>query len=111
MRVEPLAVMPPKVERPAATGAAVSASVEDKLLSNNPELPVQPVSAIEKVSATTNRSETVWLESEQRTVYRVLDEKTGDVVTQIPSDEVLRVSRKIDDLLQEDAPKKLDIES
>jgi hypothetical protein len=112
MQIEPLSVIPPKMERPATTGAAVSASVETNLLSNNPEIPVQPVAELETTSpARGNRSETVWLESECRSVIRLLNERTGEIVSQMPSDEVLRVSRNIEDLMEKDSPKKLDLET
>lgn len=112
MRVEPLSVLPPKMERPVATGAANSAAVENNLLSNNPEIPVQPVSETEKpAQSASSHSETVWLEAEHRTVYRVLDQQSGDVIAQIPSDEVLRVSRNLEALNQPAQTKAIDIKS
>jgi hypothetical protein len=110
MQIEPLSIVPPKLERPATTGAAVSAAVDANLLSNKPEIPVQPVSEVEKASPSGNRSETVWLDSESRSVFRVLNERTGEVVSQIPSVEVLRVSRNLDELVQDDTKKNVDVE-
>jgi hypothetical protein len=112
MQIEPLSVMPPKMERPTTTGAAASAAVETNLLSNNAETPVQPVTeAVETSPAHANRAETVWSESDRRAVFRVLNEQTGEVISQLPSDEVLRVSRNIDELVQEDAKKNVDLET
>ncbi|MGE5112172.1 MAG: flagellar protein FlaG [Acidobacteriaceae bacterium] len=113
MRIEPLSVMPPKMERPVATGTANSAAVDHQLLSNDPELPVAAVQEREKsaLPASYGHSETVWLEKEQRTVYRVVDEKSGEVISQIPSEEVMKVSKNISELLDEDVPKKLDVQS
>jgi FlaG protein len=34
-------------------------------------------------------------------VYRILDEKTGDLIQQIPPDEILRLIRNIQEMLQE----------
>jgi hypothetical protein len=100
------------MERPATTGAVVSAAVESNLLSNNPEIPVQPISEAEKPEpAQSNRAETVWSESERRSIFRVLNEHTGEVISQIPSDEVLRVSRNINEIVQEDTGKNVDLET
>jgi hypothetical protein len=111
MQIELLSAIPPKTERPATTGAAVSAEVEFNLLSNTPEIPVQPVSETANAEPVrSNRAETVWSESDRRAVFRVLNEHTGEVVSQIPTDEVLRVSRNIDEFVQ-DAEKKVDLET
>src|SRR5512146_1360761 len=113
MRIEPLSVTPPKMERPVATGAANSAAVDHQLLSNDPELPVSAVQETEEsaLRAGNGRSETVWLEEERRTVYRVVDEESGEVISQLPSEEVMKVSENISELLDEDAPKTLDVQS
>jgi hypothetical protein len=100
------------MERPATTGAAASAAVESNLLSNTPDIPVQPVSETAKSEpAHSNRAETVWSESERRSIFRVLNEHTGEIVSQIPSDEVLRVSRNIEEIVQEDTRKNVDLET
>jgi FlaG protein len=113
MRIEPLTTMPPKMERPVATGAADSAAVDRQLLSNDPEVPVAAVQETAKSAppATNGRGETVWLEKEKREVYRIIDKQTGDVITQMPSEQVLNVSESISELLQDDSPKQLDVES
>src|SRR5512147_1363209 len=111
MRIEPLTNMP-KTERPVATSAADSASMEHQLLSNDPEIPVAAVQETAKPTPLTGngRGETVWLEKERRQVYRIVDPGSGAVITQVPSDQVLNVAKSITDLLRdEDAPKRLDI--
>jgi hypothetical protein len=113
MRIEPLTNMPPKLERPIATGAADSAAVDHQLLSNDPEIPVIAVQETAKSAPATGngRGETVWLERERREVYRVVDSESGEVITQVPSDQVLNVSRSISELLEDDSPKQLNVES
>lgn len=104
--------MPPKMERPVATGAADPASVEHQLLSNDPEIPVTAVQEIKKSTPLANgRGETVWLEKERREVYRIVDPESGEVITQVPSDQVLNVSKSISELLEDDSPKQLNVES
>ncbi len=112
MQIEPLAAMPPKMERPASTGAVAATTLESKLLSNDSEVPVQPVQESQKpASASTSRGQTVWLESERRAVFRLLNEDTGEIVSQIPSEEVLRVARNIEAMAQDDTTKELDLET
>lgn len=112
MRIEPLTTMPPKMERPITTGAADPASVEHQLLSNDPEIPVAAVQETAKSTPPANgRGETVWLEKERREIYRIVDSESGDVISQIPSDQVLNVSKNITELLEDDSPKQLNVES
>ncbi len=113
MRIEPLTTMPPKMDRPGATGAADPAAMDHQLLSNDPEIPVTAVQQTAKSApaASNGRGETVWLEKERREVYRIVDTKSGDVITQVPSDQVLNVSRSISELLEDDSPKQLNVES
>ena len=111
MKIEPLGDVAPKVERPMATGAAVVASVEHELLSNDPETPVQPVAEVTDTTKANTKAETVWSESDRRAVFRVMNEHTGEVVAQIPTDEVLRVTRNIDELVREEAVKSVDLET
>jgi FlaG protein len=45
-------------------------------------------------------------------VYRILDEKTGDLIQQIPPDEILRLIRSIQQMLQEtERPAGIDIQT
>lgn len=111
MQIEPLGTILPKVERPMATGAAVEAAVEHELLSNDPETPIQPVAEVTDTTKVNTKSETVWSESDRRAVLRVLNASTGEVVEQIPSDEVLRVTRNIEDLMQGKTEKSIDFET
>ena len=41
-------------------------------------------------------AELVWLQREKRAVYRVIEAETGEVIQQVPSEEVLRVGRNIE---------------
>ncbi len=113
MRIESLTNVPPKMERPIATGAANPASVGHQLLSNDPEIPVTAVQETAKSApaAANGRGETIWLESERRQVFRIVDAESGEVITQMPSDQVLNVSESISELLEEDSPRQLNLES
>ena len=112
MRIDSVSGMPSEVGRPATTGAVAAAASEVKLRSNEVSTPVTAVAAVEKdiQAAPNGRGETVWLENEKRQVFRVIDERSGEVVCQVPSDEVLRVSRNLDELLNEQG-RQLDVES
>ncbi len=112
MRIETLTTMPPKMERPVATGAADPTTVEHQLLSNDPEIPVTAVQEIAKSTPAVNgRGETVWLEKERREVYRIVDPETGEVISQVPSEQVLNVSESISELLDDEGPQQLNVES
>ena len=113
MRIEPLTTMPPKMERPITTGAADPAAVDRQLLSNDPEIPVPAVQETAKSAPLVGngRGESVWLEKERREVYRIVNPESGEVITQVPSDQVLNVSRSISELIEEDSPKQLNVES
>ena len=113
MRIEPLTTMPPKMERPIATGAADPAAVDRQLLSNDLEVPVTAVQETAKSApvAGNGRGETVWLEKERRSVYRIVDPESGTIISQVPSTQVLNVAESISQLLEEDSPKQLNVES
>lgn len=112
MRIEPLRTMPPKTQRPITAGAADPAIVDRQLLSNDPEIPITAVQDTAKSAPSGNgRGETVWLEKERREVFRMVDPESGEVITQMPSDQVLNVSESISELLEEDSPKQLNVES
>lgn len=113
MRIEPLTTMPPKMEKPIATGAADPATVDRQLLSNDPEIPVTAVQETAKSAPApgNGRGETVWLEKERREVFRIVDPESGEVITQVPSDQVLNVSKSISELLEEDSPQQLNVKS
>lgn len=112
MRIDPVSGIPSEVERPATTGAVTAAATEIKLHSNDADAPVRAVSEVEKdvQVAPNGRGETVWLEDQKREVFRIIDDQNGQVVCQVPSDEVLRVSRNLEDLLKADE-KNLDVKS
>jgi uncharacterized iron-regulated membrane protein len=83
------------------------------LLSNDPEIPVTAVeeTANSAPPATNGRGETVWLEKERREVFRIVDPESGEVISQMPSEQVLNVSKRISELLEDDSPKQLNVES
>lgn len=112
MRIDPVSGIPSEVERPATTGAVTAAATEIKLHSNDVDAPVRAVSEVEKdvQPAPNGRGETVWLEDQKREVFRIIDDKIGQVVCQVPSDEVLRVSHNLDELLKANE-KNLDVKS
>ncbi len=112
MRIDSVSGLPSEVERPATTGAVTAAATEVNVHSNEPVAPVPPVLQAEKIvqAASNGRGETVWLQDGKRQVFRVIDEKTGDILCQVPSDEVLRVSRNLEDLVESEE-KKLDVKS
>ena len=112
MRIDSVSGMPSEVGRPATTGAVAAAASEVKLHSNEASTPVTAVAEVQKdiQAAPNGRGETVWLENEKRQVFRVIDEKSGEVVCQVPSAEVLRVSHNLDELLNEKG-KQLDVQS
>ncbi len=113
MRIDSLSGMPSEVERPATTGAVAAAATDVNVHSNEADAPVTAISETQKdlQAAPNGRGETVWLEKERRQVFRIVDQNHGEVVCQVPSDEVLRVSRNLDNLLAEDEKQSLDIKS
>jgi len=44
----------------------------------------------------------VWLQEEKKAVYRVIEAETGEIIQQVPSDEVIRVARNIEEFLIRD---------
>jgi hypothetical protein len=47
----------------------------------------------------------VSFDQNRNTIYRFVDEKSGDLVRQVPPEEVLRVMRSVEDMLQESEQK------
>lgn len=113
MRIDSLLGMPSEVERPATTGAVAAAATEINVHSNDGDAPVAAVPEVQKdlQAAPNGRGETVWLENEKRQVYRIVDQKSGEVVCQVPSDEVLRVARNLEDLFSSEKKQELDVKS
>ncbi len=75
------------------------------------EEPIPEKARMEEVS---HVSLSIHVDGDQRVVYRVIDEKTGSVVRQMPPEEVLRVARSVADLLRSPEFRRhvgLDIES
>lgn len=50
-------------------------------------------------SEKSEEAQVVWLKQEKKTVYRVIEAETGEVIQQVPSEEVLRVGRNIENFL------------
>lgn len=51
-------------------------------------------------------------DDEKNTVYRLVDDETGQVISQVPSEQVLNVADSIDQLIQQTMQKpKLDVQS
>jgi uncharacterized FlaG/YvyC family protein len=50
-------------------------------------------------SGKSEEAELVWLRQEKKAVYRVIEAETGEVIQQVPSEEVLRVGRNIERFL------------
>ena len=112
MRIESVSGMPSEVERPATTGAVAAAATDIKVHTNDVNAPVTAVPEVQKdlQSAPNGRGETVWLENEKRNVFRIIDQDSGEVVYQVPTEEVLRVSRNLEEVA-EDPKQSLDIRS
>ena len=112
MRVEPIAPMPPEMEPPTTGSSIATTATAVNVHSNDPDTTVAPVGAAEPTAPTSTQTqnETVWIENENRAVFRIVERESGEVVCQIPSDEVLRVSRGIEDLIEDSTPS-VDLES
>ncbi len=113
MRIEPISPVVPKLkrtERPEPPGAW---QTEVKLHLNDPESSVAPVSPATASAPADDRQvvQSLWLDECERAVLRVLDRETGEVISQLPSEQVLQVSERIGDLLRDEAPPAVDIES
>lgn len=47
----------------------------------------------------------VTIDQNKNTIYRFTDEKTGDLIRQVPPEEVLRIMRNVEEVLQESEQK------
>ena len=90
----------PVADVPTHTRAAVQVSKprlpsqarEEKtpaLQQNKPPQPVAPSVAV-----------AISIDQDRNTIYRFLDQRTGVLIRQVPPEEVLRVMRNIDEMLQ-----------
>jgi uncharacterized iron-regulated membrane protein len=48
---------------------------------------------------TPQQGKLVWLREEKKAVYRVIEAETGEIIQQVPSDEVMRVARNLEKFL------------
>ena len=66
--------------------------------------PIPAVAATETEaheSGTGTERKVLWVPEEKRPVYRVIDSKSGGVICQIPSEEVLRIVHRFEEILLE----------
>ncbi|HTR67117.1 MAG TPA: hypothetical protein VMH85_15160 [Terriglobales bacterium] len=78
--------------QPAPNQAAVQARPAESTIHVPPAIPAPEVM-------------NVTFDQNKNTVYRFVDEKSGELVRQVPPEEVLRVMRSVEDMLQESEPK------
>jgi hypothetical protein len=103
MRIESVAVIPAvetrdRGQKPASPNETNSRSS------------AQPASAA--VSSESSLKMTRETDDGQNTVYRLVDNNTGAVISQVPSQQVLNVESSIEQLLQQEIQKpKLDVKS
>ena len=71
------------------------------------EMRQPPVSAVPEAQSQAHGNDTstertvVWAPEEKRPVYRVIDGNSGEVICQLPSEEVLRVSHHFEEELRD----------
>ena len=87
----------------AAAQALEGSAVQSRSVPARPTAEVMSTpSATSQPSAPqmTQRVVSVSVEDNRIIVYRFLDQKTGDLIEQVPPEELLRIARNIQDLLQ-----------
>ncbi len=97
MQIDPLRTRPnpelPPVESKAKSPAPRPAAAQKELPTReHPAAPAVPLPEPERV--------TVSVDPTRELVYRFLDPKTGEVVSQVPPEQVLEIVRGIQDLLR-----------
>jgi len=97
---------------------SVSPAIETGDCAKNPAIPketnsrssAQPASAA--LSSESSLKMTRETDDGQNTVYRLVDNRTGTIISQVPSQQVLNVESSIEQLLQQEIQKpKLDVKS
>jgi uncharacterized FlaG/YvyC family protein len=97
---------------------SVSPAIETRDCAKNPAIPketnsrssAQPASAA--LSSESSLKMTRETDDGQNTVYRLVDNRTGTIISQVPSQQVLNVESSIEQLLQQEIQKpKLDVKS
>ena len=97
LRTRPNSDLPP-VETKAKSPAPRPAAVQPAAVQNEPPAPERP--AAPAVPLPEPERVTVSVDPTRELVYRFLDPKTGEVVSQIPPEQVLEIVRGIQDLLR-----------
>ncbi|HWR36707.1 MAG TPA: hypothetical protein VN622_12635 [Clostridia bacterium] len=111
MRIDMVPSIPADVKR-SPINEPVQPATETNVLIKQQESPVLPAPQTETYTGGNNAErETVWLDEGKRPIYLVRDQRTGDVLCQLPSEEVLRIARNIDQFLKEQQGQELDIKS
>ena len=102
MRIESVAVIPAVETRDCGQKPAIPNETNSRS--------AQPASAA--VSSESSLKMTRETDDGQNTVYRLVDNNTGAVISQVPSQQVLNVESSIEQLLQQEIQKpKLDVKS
>ncbi len=61
-----------------------------------PVLPVVDVHPQTRGNDTSTERKVEWAQQDRRPIYRVVERESGEVISQIPSEQVLRLARQID---------------
>ena len=103
MRIESVSVSPAIETRDRAQKPAIPKET-------NSRSSAQPASAA--LSSESSLKMTRETDDGQNTVYRLVDNRTGTIISQVPSQQVLNVENSIEQLLQQQIQKpKLDVKS
>ena len=103
MRIEAVSVSPAVETRDRAQKPAIPKET-------NSRSSAQPASAA--LSSESSLKMTRETDDGQNTVYRLVDNRTGTIISQVPSQQVLNVENSIEQLLQQEIQKpKLDVKS
>jgi uncharacterized FlaG/YvyC family protein len=103
MRIELVAVIPAVETRDRGQKTALPKEADSR---SRPQTASSPVSSESSLKMTRETDDG------QNTVYRLVDNKTGAIISQVPSQQVLNVENSIEQLLQQEIQKpKLDVKS
>jgi uncharacterized FlaG/YvyC family protein len=103
MRIESVSVSPAIETRDRAQKPAIPKET-------NSRSSAQPASAA--LSSESSLKMTRQTDDGRNTVYRLVDNRTGTIISQVPSQQVLNVENSIEQLLQQEIQKpKLDVKS
>jgi len=101
MRIDPVTQVIPDPARPPAQDASSLTISEVRMLTNEAEQPVPAAANVEtQTEGNTPKRERVVTEDGKHEVYRVIDH-TGNLVCQIPSEQVLQVGDSIEQMIDE----------